>query len=414
MISKNLLLGVSLLLGTGVIWYATSQQSSDPQTQTQTNVANQTTPIATTNTTNEAVAHPVVEPLTVSKEEEDKLLADKQKEREMQELAQGKQSQEFLAQQEQAHQSAIDKSIIEDNEQKAIAQQRSGTEQRPALYQATADLTVETRPESIAAAEAEKKKAEQARAEKAKADRERAEKQKAEQAKADKVKADKERAEKQKAEQARLDKQKADKAKAEKQKAEQAKADKERAEKQKAEQAKQAKAEKANTSKNGQHTVVRGDTLIKLSRQYGVPVSALAEANNMSRDDALPTGKSIKIPSKAQVARLEREAQERETKRVASANAEKRLNDARQKDSSNNSKARYGVQVSMADSQAQADELAKKYRSAGYKVTTSPTTRGVRVLVGSEKSQEAAEALRDKIRNDGRVDGSGAWVKRIQ
>lgn len=160
--------------------------------------------------------------------------------------------------------------------------------------------------------------------------------------------------------------------------------------------------------------MVRGDGLIKLSRQYGVPVSALAEANNMGRHDPLPLGKTIKIPSKAQVARLEREAKEREAQKAAAASADKRLKEARQKGSDGDSNARYGVQVSLADNQAKADELAKRYRNAGYKVSTSQTSRGVRVLVGSEKNQDAATALRDKIKNDSRVDGSGAWVKRVQ
>lgn len=160
--------------------------------------------------------------------------------------------------------------------------------------------------------------------------------------------------------------------------------------------------------------MARGDGLIKLSRQYGVPVSALAQANNMGRDDPLPLGKTIKIPSKTQVTRLERDAKERKAQKIATERAEKRLKEARQRGSDGNGNARYGVQVSLANNQTKADELAKKYRDAGYTVSTSQTSRGVRVLVGSEKNQDAAAALRDKIKNDSRVDGSGAWVKRVQ
>lgn len=383
MISKQLLLGLSLVLGGGVIFYALNQGQPDHSHQT----ATQETAISPIS---DDVARPVAEPLTVGRDEEDRLLAIKQKQRETQTLAQEREAKALLEKQEKAQSLALAKANAE---QKALEQ--------------ASNLTVETRPESIAKAKEEQIKAD--REKQLKAEQAKAEKQKAEKAKA-------ERLAKQKAEQAEKEKQqKAEKLKADKQKAEQAKAEKQKAEKQKTQ------------NKAGEHKVVRGDGLIKLSRQYGVPVSAIAEANNMGRNDPLPLGKTIKIPSKSQVARLEREAKEREakakektkdaktkekdTKKTAS---EKRPSESRQKESPTDGKARYSVQVSLADNQAKADELAKKYRAAGYKVTTSQTSRGVRVLVGSEKNQQSAEALRDKIRKDSRVDGSGAWVKRTQ
>lgn len=385
MISKQLLLGLSLILGGGVVLYAFNQD--EPQApQAQTASDDTTTVVA-----DDGIARPSVEPLTISMEEESKLLDAKQRQREAQTLAQEREAKALLEQQEQAEKLALDK---------ATAEQK--------ILEPVTALTVETRPEAIAAAKAE---AERERLAKIAKQKEREEKERAELAKqkeqslAEKAKAEKA---KQKEEQAKADKQ-------EKQKADKAKADKTKTDKaEKAEKAKQKDEEKSQTAKNGQHKVVRGDGLIKLSRQYGVPVSAIAEANNMGRNDALPIGKVIKIPSKSQVAQLERSAKEKEAKKTAAANADKRLKEARQKDSDGDSKARYGVQVSLADNQAKADELVKQYRAAGYKVTTSQTSRGVRVLVGSEKNQEAAEALRDKIRNDSRVDGGGAWVKRTQ
>lgn len=375
MISKQLLLGLSLALGGGVVFYAINQGQLDPSHQ-------MTTSATTPSPVSDDVARPVAEPLTIGREEEDRLLAIKQKQRETQTLAQEREARALLEKQEKAQSLAL---------AKANAEQK--------MLEQASNLTVETRPESIAKAKEEQ------------------------------IKADREK--QLKAEQTKAEKQKAEKAKAErlaKQKAEQAKAEKQKVEKQKTQ------------NKAGEHKVVRGDGLIKLSRQYGVPVSAIAEANNMGRNDPLPLGKTIKIPSKSQVARLEREAKEREakaktktkeiqevkaketktkdtkskekdTKKTAS---EKRPSESRQKESPTDGKARYSVQVSLADNQAKADELAKKYRAAGYKVTTSQTSRGVRVLVGSEKNQQSAEALRDKIRKDSRVDGSGAWVKRTQ
>lgn len=382
MISKQLLLGLSLVLGGGVILYAVNQGQSDTAQNVQTaKTTPQTDNVATT--ADDGVARPTVEPLTVDMATESKLLTAKQEAREARTLAQEKEAMALIEAQEKAQQLALDKATAE---QKALATATPAD-----------TLTVETRPEAIAVA-------------KAQAERERLEKL----AKEKELKAKKEQEQREKDDKEKAKKEQDEKAKADKLKAQKSQDKKDKAEKEKKEQAKKARDEAPQNANNGQHKVVRGDGLIKLSRQYGVPVSALAEANNMGRHDPLPLGKTIKIPSKAQVARLEREAKEREAQKAAAASADKRLKEARQKGSDGDGNARYGVQVSLADNQAKADELAKKYRDAGYKVSTSQTSRGVRVLVGSEKNQDAAAALRDKIKNDSRVDGSGAWVRRVQ
>lgn len=381
MISKQLLLGLSLILGGGVILYAVNQGQNNTVKDVQAiKTAPQT--IDTAANHDDGVARPTVEPLTVDMATEDKLLSVKQQAREARTLAQERQAMALIEAQEKAQQLALDKASAE---QKALA-----------LATATpADaLTVEIRPEAIAVAQAQ---AEQERLEKLakekelKAKQEQQKRKKDEKAKADKLKAQKEQEEKKVQQE-----------------------EKTKTEKQKKEPAKKAYDETPQKTNNGQHKVVRGDGLIKLSRQYGVPVSALAQANNMGRDDPLPLGKTIKIPSKTQVARLERDAKERKAQKIATERVEKRLKEARQRGSDGDGNARYGVQVSLANNQTKADELAKKYRDAGYTVRTSQTSRGVRVLVGSEKNQDAAAALRDKIKNDSRVDGSGAWVKRVQ
>lgn len=377
MISKQLLLGLSLILGGGVILYAVNEGQNNTVKDVQAiKTAPQT--IDTAANHDDGVARPTVEPLTVDMATEDKLLSVKQQVREARTLAQERQAMALIEAQEKAQQLALDKASAE---QKALATPADA-------------LTVEIRPEAIAVAQAQ---AEQERLEKLakekelKAKQEQQKRKKDEKAKADKLKTQKEQEEKKVQQE-----------------------EKTKTEKQKKEPAKKAYDETLQKTNNGQHKVVRGDGLIKLSRQYGVPVSALAQANNMGRDDPLPLGKTIKIPSKTQVARLERDAKERKAQKIATERAEKRLKEARQRGSDGNGNARYGVQVSLANNQTKADELAKKYRDAGYTVSTSQTSRGVRVLVGSEKNQDAAAALRDKIKNDSRVDGSGAWVKRVQ
>lgn len=377
MISKQLLLGLSLILGGGVILYAVNQGQNNTVKDVQAiKTAPQT--IDTAANHDDGVARPTVEPLTVDMATEDKLLSAKQQAREARTLAQERQAMALIEAQEKAQQLALDKASAE---QKALATPADA-------------LTVEIRPEAIAVAQAQ---AEQERLEKLakekelKTKQEQQKRKKDEKAKADKLKTQKEQEEKKFQQE-----------------------EKTKTEKQKKEPAKKAYDETPQKTNNGQHKVVRGDGLIKLSRQYGVPVSALAQANNMGRDDPLPLGKTIKIPSKTQVARLERDAKERKAQKITTERAEKRLKEARQRGSDGNGNARYGVQVSLANNQTKADELAKKYRDAGYTVSTSQTSRGVRVLVGSEKNQDAAAALRDKIKNDSRVDGSGAWVKRVR
>ena len=86
-----------------------------------------------------------------------------------------------------------------------------------------------------------------------------------------------------------------------------------------------------------------------------------------------------------------------------------RLRTARSQGTNDN----YGVQVALASNQARADAMAAKLKAAGYTVSTSQTSRGVRVVVGPERSKEAATALKDKINNDAAVGTKGAWVLQL-
>lgn len=92
------------------------------------------------------------------------------------------------------------------------------------------------------------------------------------------------------------------------------------------------------------------------------------------------------------------------------ASANKRLKDARASAIMTSDTDEYGVQVALAASQAQADALAAKLKNNGYKVATSQTSRGVRVIVGPEKGKQAALALKDKVNADTRLSVKGAWV----
>lgn len=130
----------------------------------------------------------------------------------------------------------------------------------------------------------------------------------------------------------------------------------------------------------------------------------------MGRNDALQKGKVITIPSAKQIKQLQVKAQERERKEAAEA----RLAEARRAARASGSNERYAVQVALAANQQNADELVKKFKAQGYNVSTQPDRRGVRVVIGPERSREAANALKDKINNDTSVATGGAWVLQVK
>ncbi len=68
------------------------------------------------------------------------------------------------------------------------------------------------------------------------------------------------------------------------------------------------------------------------------------------------------------------------------------------------------VQVALAANQANADALAAKLKAKGYKVTQSPTSKGVRIMVGPSKDRDAADATRKKITADQSLNMKSAWV----
>jgi len=68
------------------------------------------------------------------------------------------------------------------------------------------------------------------------------------------------------------------------------------------------------------------------------------------------------------------------------------------------------VQVALAANAANADAIAAKLRAKGYKVTKSPTSKGIRIMVGPAKDREAADATRKKIASDSSLNMKSAWV----
>ncbi|MCG3842159.1 LysM peptidoglycan-binding domain-containing protein [Psychrobacter sp. Ps1] len=394
--SRQALLGIGMIIGGSVMLYAMVQQIGD---------SDQPEPMsAMVDKSSSEQESP--QPLTTDIETEKRILAQKQKERAARVAEQEKRAKEFLTEQEVAEAEALAKARAEsqqyvDNSAPAT-DEISSTE---ATKDVTTDLTVQPRTESQSttdttkSSEAEKQKAAQEQQE---AQRQAAIK---EQAAAKKLAESKKKAEAEKL------------AEAKKQAEAQAAAERKR------EAAEAAKNEPPKSP--SEYQIKKGDGLIKLARQYNMPVEVLAQANNLSPSAALQLGQSITIPSSKQVQRLEREAaaaeQAREKKRQqeealakksadAKREAQQKLSEARKEVKETDAKGSFGVQVALANDQAKADELAKKFRAAGYQVKTSATSRGVRVVVGPERGKVAALALKDKINSDPKVNTTSAWV----
>nr|WP_180076386.1 SPOR domain-containing protein [Acinetobacter sp. YH12106] len=68
------------------------------------------------------------------------------------------------------------------------------------------------------------------------------------------------------------------------------------------------------------------------------------------------------------------------------------------------------VQVALAANEANADAVAAKLRAKGYKVTKSPTSKGIRIMVGPSKDRETADTSRKKIAADDSLNMKSAWV----
>ncbi|WP_010196639.1 SPOR and LysM peptidoglycan-binding domain-containing protein [Psychrobacter sp. PAMC 21119] len=393
--SRQALLGIGMIIGGSVMLYAMVQQIGDGNTSES----------ATVMVDKPSAEQEAPQPLTTDIDTEKRILAQKQKERAARVAEQEKRAQQFLTEQETAEAQALAKSRAENQQYMAnsapTADDDDSSEAAQNVVQPSS-AQPSTNDEATATAtntsDSDKQKAAQAQQQEAK-------------------------------KQAALKEQAAAKKEAEAKR--QAEAKKQADAQTMAEKKKQAVEQAAEAAKNeppkspSDYQVKRGDGLIKLARQYNMPVEVLAQANNLSPSTSLQLGQSITIPSRKQVDRLAREAvaaeQAREEKRKkedalakkstdAKRDAQQKLSEARKEVKETDAKGSFGVQVALANDQAKADELAKKFKSAGYQVKTSATSRGVRVVVGPERGKVAALALKDKINSDPKVNTTSAWV----
>ncbi|MBH0066037.1 LysM peptidoglycan-binding domain-containing protein [Psychrobacter sp. SZ93C1] len=398
--SRQALLGIGMILGGSVMLYAMVQQIGDSSNEQPA----PTSAMVDTPSTEQAAA----QPLTTDIETEKRILAQKQKERAARVAEQEKRAQQFLTEQEAAEAEALAKARAESQQYVAnSAPVVDETESTEAAKEVAKDLTVQPRTDSESAADDKRSSdAEQQKAAQAQQEAKRQAEIKAEAA-AKKLADSKKAAEAKKQAEA--------KTQAEAKKQAEALAEQKRI------AAEAAKAKKEPPKSPSDYEVKRGDGLIKLARQYNMPVEVLAQANNISPLSSLQLGQNITIPSRAQVQRLEREAAAAEAQRQKEAalakktaeakrEAQQKLSEARKEVKETDAKGSFGVQVALANDQNRADDLVKKFQAAGYQVKTSRTSRGVRVVVGPERGKIAALALKDKINSDPKVNTTGAWV----
>ncbi|MGP9691697.1 SPOR and LysM peptidoglycan-binding domain-containing protein [Psychrobacter sp. AOP30-A2-5] len=389
--SRQALLGIGMIIGGSVMLYAMVQQIGDSnEPQPASAMVDKLSP-----------EQESPQPLTTDIETEKRILAEKQKERAARVAEQEKRAQQFLTEQEAAEAEALAKARAES--QQYMASSAAAAEESDKSDAEKNDATTPIKKTSVAvSAESETNTGNQQKAAQAQQEAQR---------------------------QAAIKEQAAAKKLADSKK--EAEAKRQADAKKQADAAAEKKQAAAEAAKNeppkspSDYQVKRGDGLIKLARQYNMPVEVLAQANDLSPSTSLQLGQNITIPSRKQVERLAREAaaaeQAREDKRQkeealakksadAKREAQQKLSEARKEVKETDAKGSFGVQVALANDQAKADELAKKFKSAGYQVKTSPTSRGVRVIVGPERGKVAALALKDKINSDPKVSTTSAWV----
>lgn len=104
----------------------------------------------------------------------------------------------------------------------------------------------------------------------------------------------------------------------------------------------------------------------------------------------------------------EKKLREAEAKRKEDAKKKAEADKAR--DLLENGDKQWMVQVALAANAANADSVISKLKAKGYKVVQSPTSKGIRIMVGPAKSRDLADVTRKKITTDASLNMKSAWV----
>ena len=138
---------------------------------------------------------------------------------------------------------------------------------------------------------------------------------------------------------------------------------------------------------------------------------AKKEAERKANAEAEKKAAEKKAAAEKQKAEEKRKAEEKEkAEEKRKAEAKKKAEAEKARDLLENGDKQWMVQVALAANEANADAVAAKLRAKGYKVTKSPTSKGIRIMVGPSKNRDAADATRKKINSDASLNMKSAWV----
>ncbi len=112
----------------------------------------------------------------------------------------------------------------------------------------------------------------------------------------------------------------------------------------------------------------------------------------------------------SKAAEEKRKAEEHKAEAKRKEDAKKKTEAEKARDLLEHGDKQWMVQVALAANQANADALASKLKAKGYRVTKSPTSKGIRIMVGPSKDREAADSARKKITSDAGLGMKSAWV----
>ena len=110
---------------------------------------------------------------------------------------------------------------------------------------------------------------------------------------------------------------------------------------------------------------------------------------------------------------VQKKTEEVHTKKVEEKknfDSKKQLDAAVAKEILENGEKKWMVQVALAANQNKASTVQSQLEAKGYKVVTSATTKGIRVMVDPANDYAIAQIIREKIIADNSLNMPSAWV----
>ena len=187
-----------------------------------------------------------------------------------------------------------------------------------------------------------------------------------------------------------------------------------------------AKNQQANVAnKTTDTSKIDADKKAAEAKRQAEAAKKAAEAKHQAEADKKTTEakRQAEADKKAVEAKRQAEADKKAAEAKRQAEVDKKASDAKRKAEADkkadaekarelleNGDKKWMVQVALAANQANADSVVSKLRAKGYKVTTSQTSKGIRIMVGPAKDRDTADAARKKITSDSSLNMKSAWV----